>query len=213
MLGGRAIPSRLLLWVLWIVLVAACTPKEAVVQERTDARTIAGRLSVKVTGAVSFEFDKKVDLRLVTILPHEKKLRLLSVGIVQLENLNETDKFKVAFDLVGVYAGRPGDFTIPVGKSDVPTLTATPVTEDDPLGFSNAIVSFFRLKDPAKPLNLENLAKGHEFNVALAPCKVKVRGERESEGEVSCPKLKDPAGNTVRFDMSWKVDPKASPRP
>lgn len=208
---GEAVLGRLL--VVALLAMTACTPKEVVKpgREGTDARSVKGHLTVRATGAVNVDFEEDVDLRIVTILPHEKKLRFLSVGIVQLEELSTDERFKVALDLVGVYAGKPGRFTIPAAKSEVPTLTATPVTDDDPLGFSNALLQYFRLKDPSKPVNLDNLAAGHDFNVAMQPCDVRVTGELESSGSLVCPALKDPAGNVIKLEMRWKVDPKATP--
>lgn len=209
--GVEAVLARLL--VVTIVALSACTPKEVVKpgREGTDARTIRGHLTVRASGAVAVDFDGEVDLRIVTVLPHEKKLRFLSVGILELQEISTDERFKAALDLVGVYGGRPGEFTIPAAQSEVPTLTATPVTDDDPLGFSNALLQYFRLKDPAKPLNLENLSAGHDFNVAVEPCAVRVTGELESSGSLVCPKLKDPAGNVIRLEMRWKVDPEATP--
>jgi len=181
------------------------TPKATIDRDKVS-KSIASHLKVAVDGAVSFTYDDDTDLRIVTIdEPGLEQVRFLSVGIEKFKKIAGGERFRIAFDLVGVYDGA-GTYELPkVGGAEE---TAEPRSDAEGAAASLAsdlskpILIYYELKEGESSPGPDSVKRAHQFENAQRPCELEV-GRQARSGSLHCPEVADAEGKTVSIEMSW----------
>jgi hypothetical protein len=164
--------------------------------EEVSSRLEPAAVSLRTSGAATVDWQEAVGLRIVTVLPEERALRLLSVGIEDFKDLGNGRWVRFAFDLVGAYEG-PGEYTIPAEGG--------PADPNDSAGLTNTFVHIARPADSARPLAADNIAGADEYTRPLEACAI-VIGEDVRSGSLTCPSLADGDGQTISLHLVWEPD-------
>jgi hypothetical protein len=185
---------------------ADATPKPSIDPEKVS-KSVPSHLKVEVEGAVDFTYDDDTDLRIVTIdEPGLEQVRFLSVGIETFKKIAGGERFRIAFDLVGVYEG-PGSYELPKvgGKEETvePGSDAEGAAKTLASDLSKPILIYYELKEGESSPGPDSVKRAHQFENAQEPCALKVRREARS-GSLSCPEVADAEGKTVSIEMSWR---------
>lgn len=167
------------------------------------SKVVPARLRVSVEGRVSFTYDDRVDLRVVTINdPKLSSLRFLSVGIEQPKVLPGGPAFRVAFDLAGAYRGA-GTYELPAVGGDRTPASLDPGNLDPSAltqTFSKVYLYYWKRGDPTQ--SPRSAASVQAFENLLEPCRLEVGTDARS-GKLTCPAVAGAGGETVSLTMEW----------
>lgn len=184
----------------------AGTATETTTQEIGDfeqgeiSRSSPGHLRVEVRGDVAFEWDENVNLRIVVIEhPEVTAVRFLSVGIEQLQSLEDATAFRVAFDLAGVFDG--------AGDYELPKAGETRAGPDPGAAVAAGVSKPFLIYSPKGQVESDPtaVAELRSFENALQPCALEVREDDGGAGTLECPEVADSFGEgRIALRMEWE---------
>jgi len=164
------------------------------------SRSEPGTLRVTVGGDLTIEYEQEIALRIVVIRhPEVTAVRFLSVGIEQLQDLEDGTAFRVAFDLAGVFDGK-GSYELPAVGTSVadPSDPGSAVAQ----GVSKPFLIYSPSGQPGD--DPQAIAGVRSFENAIKACDVQVTEDDGGAGTVDCPELTDTRGNgRVSLHMEW----------
>lgn len=170
---------------------------EAQPEGAITSRTEPVHLQVTVSGDEEFEWESDVEL-LITGGELSTNLHFLSIGLEDLEAIDDSRYFRLAFDLVGPHS-EAGTYEIPIGQG-------MSVDEDEvaaPGELSNAFLITAELEDPEAGLTA-GFRQTRTYSRTLEPCEITL-GADESTGTVRCPALEGEGNSVVSVTWEWEA--------
>ncbi|MBW3664584.1 MAG: hypothetical protein KY469_15900 [Actinobacteria bacterium] len=155
-------------------------------------------LQVTVSGDEEFEWESDVEL-LITGGELSTDLHFLSIGLENLEAIDDSRHFRLAFDLVGPRS-EEGTYEIPAGQG----MAADEDEIAGPGELSNAFLITAEVEDPDADLTPGNFRQTRTYSRTLEPCQITL-GADESTGTVRCPALEGEDNSVVSVTWEWEV--------
>jgi hypothetical protein len=174
---------------------AACRKADSGKVGALQDETIPRKLSLRITGARTFDLSETRDLRILVRTASGSRSDLSVASVSSARFFTAADGWFVQPEVavVGLYDG-DGTYTVPAGRGTKPSTGPTVVADPGARGMISVIQTTFDRMD--KP------GSAQRYDYALEPCVVRLSDSGKT-GSAKCPALAAFDGAVIAMEMTW----------